>query len=107
MSRTVELREIATSRSGDKGSNANIGIIAEDPEYYEPMEEQITVDRVSDFFDHIVEGDVTRYEMPNFDSLNFILEEALDGGAATSVRVDRQGKAMCETILQMEIEIDD
>ncbi|MFB6346800.1 MAG: hypothetical protein ABEK50_13730 [bacterium] len=107
MGKTVELREIATARSGDKGANANIGIIAEEPEYYEPMKEQITADRLKDFFDNFVEGEVTRYEMPNFDSLNFILEEALDGGAATSVRIDRQGKAMCETILQMEIELDE
>lgn len=107
MSKTVQLREIATARSGDKGANANIGIIAEEAEYYEPMKEQITSERVKDFFDNFVDGEVTRFEMPNFDSLNFILEEALDGGAATSVRIDRQGKAMCETILQMEIELDD
>lgn len=107
MGKTVQLKDIATSRSGDKGSNANIGIIAEDPKYYDAMEEQITADRVKDFFDHFVDGDVTRFEMPNFDSLNFILEEALDGGAATSVRVDRQGKAMCETILQMEIDVEE
>ena len=55
MSKTVQLREIATARSGDKGANANIGIIAEEPEYYEPMKEQITSERVKDFFDNFVD----------------------------------------------------
>jgi len=107
VSQTVRLLDIATVRSGDKGDNANIGVIARDPDYYPAIEEQITADRVKDFYDHFVQGDVTRFEMPSLRALNFILEEALDGGGATSVRIDRQGKAMCEAMLQMEVELPD
>lgn len=105
MSQTVQLLNLATVRSGDKGDNANIGVIAREPEYYPALEEQITADRVKEFYDHFVDGDVIRFEMPNLYALNFILEEALDGGGATSVRIDRQGKAMCEAMLQMEVEL--
>lgn len=107
MSQTVPLLDIATVRSGDKGDNANIGVIARDPDYYPAIEDQITAERVRDFYDHFVQGDVIRYEMPNLHALNFILEEALDGGGATSVRIDRQGKALCEAMLQMTVELPD
>ena len=49
-------------------------------------------ERVKELFGRFVKGDVDRYEVPNVRSLNFVLHEALDGGAARSLRSDPLGK---------------
>ena len=44
----VRLREIAYARSGDKGANANIGVIAYTSEGYEFLKGCLTADAVQD-----------------------------------------------------------
>ena len=41
----MKLREIAHSRTGDKGNTSNISVIAFDPANYELLREQVTADR--------------------------------------------------------------
>jgi hypothetical protein len=48
---------------------------------------------------------VTRYELPNLAALNFVLEEALDGGGTVSLRLDAQGKIFGSRLLGLEIEV--
>ena len=78
MMRRVPLVTIAHARSGDKGNSCNIGLIARRPEHYPILVEQVTAERVREHFRGWVHGPVTRYEMPNIHSLNFLLEDALD-----------------------------
>ena len=53
---TVPLRRIAYARSGDKGDQANIGLIARRPEFAAVIREQVTVERVAGFFAHYLDG---------------------------------------------------
>jgi len=100
----VKLLEIAHARSGDKGDAANIGLIARRPEYNPALVKQVTAERVKEHFRELCRGDVTRYELPNLNALNFLLERALDGGGTVSLRTDAQGKTFSSALLRMEIE---
>ncbi|MFN4894812.1 MAG: hypothetical protein ACK5GN_14830 [Pseudomonadota bacterium] len=99
----VKLIEIAHARSGDKGNNSNIGLIARDSKYYEILRREVTADRVKHHFAGICQGRVERFELPNIHALNFVLHESLDGGGTLSLRTDAQGKTHAATLLMMEI----
>lgn len=101
----VPLEKIAYARSGDKGDNANIGIIARQPEYLAAINEQVTAQVVSDYFAHLVKGEVERYEIPGFNAYNFFLTEALGGGGTASLRLDSQGKAFGQMLLSMMVTV--
>ena len=101
----VQLREIAHARSGDKGDDANIGLIARKPEHYPILVEQVTTERVKDHFKELCRGPVERYELPNLHALNFVLHQALDGGGTVSLRTDAQGKTLSAALLRMEVEV--
>ena len=99
------LSRIAHARSGDKGDTANIGIIAFEKRHYPVLLREVTAGRVKAFFGDMVKGDVTRYELPNLDALNFLMRGALDGGGTLSLRTDAQGKTYSTALLRLEIEI--
>ncbi|WP_409464390.1 hypothetical protein [Amycolatopsis sp. GA6-003] len=104
MTRTTQLREFASARSGDKGADANIGVWTETDAAYEFLRENLTAERVAAHFHALCRGEVVRYELPNLRALNFILHDALDGGGAASLRTDAQGKTLSLGLLQMEFD---
>lgn len=99
----MKLRDIAHSRSGDKGDRANISVIAFDPAHYPLLERHVTADRVKLFLAGTVRGDVTRYELPHLGALNFVLQGALGGGVTRTLALDLHGKSLSSVILEMEI----
>jgi hypothetical protein len=101
----IRLVEIAHARSGDKGDNANIGLIALKPEHYPVLVREVTAERVKQHFAEMCLGKVERYEIPNLHALNFVLHQALDGGGTLSLRMDSQGKTYGAALLRMEIEM--
>ena len=103
----ILLRRIAHARSGDKGNDANIGLVALKPEYYPILVESVTAKRVQEHFRGICFGQVERFELPNLNALNFVLHRSLDGGGTLSLRTDTQGKTYSSALLRMEIEIPD
>ena len=100
----VPLGALAIGRSGDKGNDANIGLMARDPAWLPIIGEQVTADRVRDYFAHLIEGPVTRYELSGIGAFNFVLERALGGGGSCSLRSDPLGKCYAQMLLDMEIE---
>ena len=48
-------------------------------------------------------GRVRRFEMPNILALNFVIDQALAGGASRSLRLDTQGKALGTAILELPL----
>ncbi len=101
----LQLREIAHARSGDKGDTSNIGLIALKPEFYPILVREVTAERVKQHFAGICKGKVERFELPNLNSLNFLLYEALGGGGTVSLKTDPQGKTLSSALLRMEIEL--
>ena len=102
----IRLGEIAHARSGDKGSGANIGVIGYKPEGYTWLRENLTAEKVQDFFAAMGPGDVARYDVPNLEAVNFVLPAILAGGGSRSLRVDAQGKTLGQVLLEMEIEVE-
>ncbi|OZI10777.1 hypothetical protein CEW92_15215 [Bacillaceae bacterium SAS-127] len=103
----VRLKEIAHARSGDKGNTVNIGVFANNEEVYPFLIEQMTAKRIQEFFKGLILGEVVRYELPNIHALNFVCQQALDGGGSASLRVDNLGKCFGSNILRFEVEIPD
>ncbi|MFT3696725.1 MAG: DUF1446 domain-containing protein [Kofleriaceae bacterium] len=101
----VPLRWLARGRSGDKGNTANIGIIARTPEYARILAAELTADRVKAYFSHLFLGAVRRYDWPGLDAFNFVAAEALGGGGIASLRMDPQGKALAQILLEMPIAV--
>src|SRR5499427_5105184 len=102
----MQLRQIAHARSGDKGDDANIGLIALKPEDYPILVREVTAERVKHHFAGICRGEVERFELPNLHALNFVLHRALDGGGLLSLRTDSQGKTLSSALLRMMVEVD-
>jgi hypothetical protein len=101
------LVDLAHARSGDKGDMANVGLIALEPAWYPILEKYVTRDAVAEHFKGVIDGPVTRYELPNLNALNFLLHGALDGGGTLSLKTDAQGKVFSTALLRMAIEVPD
>lgn len=101
----MKLREIAHSRTGDKGNTSNISVIAYDPGYFSVLKEQVTAARVKAHFAGVVQGDVVRYELPNIAALNFVMDQTLGGGVTRSLALDAHGKSLSSALLDLEIEL--
>lgn len=101
------LREIAHARAGDKGDTCNIGVIAYEPHYYPIILKSVTPERVKQHFRGIVEGAVTRYELPKLHAINLVLEAALGGGVTRSLSLDPHGKSYSALLLTLPVEVSD
>ena len=89
----MKLREIAHSRTGDKGNASNISVIAYDSKHYPLLLEQVTSEWVKAHFTGVVEGEVVRYELPNIVALNFVMTGTTPKDATHwSIQFDGRGK---------------
>jgi hypothetical protein len=103
----MKLREIAHSRTGDKGDISNISLIVYDISNYELVRREVTAERVKDWFEGVVKGEVTRYELPKIGALNFVMQQALGGGVTRSLTVDMHGKSLSSALLELDIPVKD
>jgi len=99
----MKLREIAHSRTGDKGNTSNISVIAYEERNYPLIERFVTAERVKARFDGIVTGEVKRYELPQLGALNFVLKGALGGGVTRSLALDAHGKSLSSALLDLDL----
>jgi hypothetical protein len=94
------LADLAFARSGDKGINANIGVIARQPDVYPRLCRQLTVERVASYLGIADASRVVRYEVPNLQALNFVIRGIL----SSPLRIDAQGKTLGQVLLRMPLE---
>lgn len=99
----MKLRDIAHSRTGDKGDTSNISVIAYNEKNYSFLERYVTAERVKEHFSGVVKGDVVRYEMPNVGALNFVMHKALGGGVTRTLAIDLHGKCLASAMGDLEI----
>ncbi|MGI6326456.1 MAG: AtuA-related protein [Saccharofermentanales bacterium] len=99
----MKLRDLAHSRTGDKGDLSCISLTVYDLADYEKVKAHVTADRVAEFYAPLIQGTVTRYELPQLGALNFILTRALGGGVTRSLALDSHGKCLGSALLDMEI----
>jgi hypothetical protein len=104
----IPLIQLAYARSGDKGNHSNIGVIARKPEFLPWIRASLTEQAVATYMSHVLDdanSAVIRYELPGFHALNFMLKNALGGGGIASLRIDPQGKAFGQQLLDMSVSI--
>lgn len=101
----VPLIRIAWARSGDKGDDENIGVIARTPELYATLLDQLSTERVRQYFVHLLSGPVHRYEVPGIHAVNFVLHNALGGGGVCSLRSDPLGKSFAQMLLDIPVSV--
>jgi hypothetical protein len=99
----MKLSDLAHARSGDKGNHANIGVLANDAAAFELLRRHLTAGRVQEFFRGLGVSRVERFELPRIGALNFVLYNALAGGASQSLRIDTQGKLLGTAMLDLEL----
>lgn len=100
---TIRLGQIAHARSGDKGNHANVGVIAYTRAGYEFLKTELTSKAVADFFAGLGASRVERFELPGIGAFNFLLYNALGGGASQSLRIDTQGKLLSTAIMDLKL----
>jgi hypothetical protein len=103
----IQLVRIAHARGGDKGDKADLGLFAYDEQTYALLKREVTSERVAAHFAGIAAGPVERYELDNLLALKFVLHQALDGGAARSLRSDNLGKSLAAGLLRLEVDAPD
>ncbi len=101
----VPLIRLAVARSGDKGSDANIGVIARRPEYLPAIRAALTPAAVKRYFAHFAEAEVERFDLPGIHALNFVLHDSLGGGGTSSLRLDTQAKTYAQLLLGMAVPV--
>lgn len=98
------LRDIAHSRTGDKGNISNVSVIAFDPKDWAILQSQVTAERVRAHFGAMITGPVERFELPQISALNFVMHDALAGGVTRSLALDPHGKCLSSLILTLDID---
>jgi hypothetical protein len=104
-SKQVYIRELAHARSGDKGDLVNIALIAHDEHAFGLLKQGITTEILKTWFEGWTEGPFEIYSIESILSLNCVIHNVLQGGGTTSRRLDAQGKALGQALLQAWIEV--
>ena len=95
----VALHVVAHARAGDKGNRSNISVIPYLPEAFPYLVEQVTEARVLAALAHKGATACRRYVLPKLPAMNFVIDDALEGGVNFSLSLDGHGKSLSFLIL--------
>ena len=99
-----KLYELAHCRAGDKGNTSILSLIAYRAADYPLLARRVTTAAVAQHLHGIVRGEIRRYELPQLGALQFVCDDALDGGVTTSLSIDAHGKSLSSALLEMQVE---
>lgn len=99
------LGSIVLARSGDKGSNANVGLWVETERQWAWLQQWLTLDRLRELLPEADGLRVDRLELPNLLGVNFVVHDLLRGGAISSSRLDSQAKALGEFLRARRVQV--
>jgi hypothetical protein len=98
------VRDIAHARAGDKGNTSNVNVWAYDAADFELLKRALTVERIKRAFPLLIRGKIERYVIEHLHGLNFVMQDALEGGVNRSLNLDSHGKSWSYLILGLELE---
>ena len=98
------LRELAHTRTGDKGNRSTLSVIAYRAEDYPRLLAALTPQRIKAHFAGVGLGDVIRYELPHLQAMNFVMHQSLGGGVTRSLALDAHGKCLASALLHLTID---
>lgn len=97
------LQDIAYVRSGDKGNICTAGLLARTPADFPLLVRSVTPGRVRELYGEWVQGSVDCFPMENIHAVVVVMQQALDGGATNTLRLDQTGKAMGHALLRLPV----
>jgi hypothetical protein len=97
------VRDIAHARAGDKGNTSNVNVWAYNPADFELLKRTLTVERIEQAFPNLIRGKVRRYVIEHLHGLNFVMQDALEGGVNSSLNLDSHGKSWSYLVLGLEL----
>src|SRR5690554_2936642 len=102
---TVPLGEIAGTRSGDKGADANVGVWVRDPAAFPWLVGTLTIDAFRRLIPEASGLEVERHVFPNLCAVNFEVRGLLGRGAAANPRLDPQAMSLGEYLRARRVEV--
>jgi hypothetical protein len=107
MTRRVRLREVAHARAGDKGNRSNVAVYAYEERHFPALKAQLTCERLKAEFPRLLLGPVQRFALDHLCALNFVMDQALEGGVNESLNLDAHGKSWSFLVLGLDVELED
>lgn len=101
----VPLGHRVHARSGDKGSNANVGFWVASDEEYEWLHAFLSIDRMKALVgdEYVPSYAIERFELPNLRCVHFLVKGILEGGISTGHRVDGLAKSFGEFLRESPV----
>ncbi|KAK2806818.1 hypothetical protein FQN50_005680 [Emmonsiellopsis sp. PD_5] len=88
---------VVHARSGDKGSDCNVGFFVRNQDEWDWLRSLLTVQKVRSLLGKDDEGKpIFRFELPNIWAVHFLLKDHLDRGVSSSSTYDVLGKNLAE-----------
>jgi len=102
----MQLRDIAHSRTDDRGVLVNVSVIAFDARDYPHLERILTADRVREHLAGLVQRTVVRYAWPHLGALSFMVWPVGSTARTEMTRAltrDARGKSISDALLHMDV----
>ncbi|KAF5245364.1 hypothetical protein FAUST_1839 [Fusarium austroamericanum] len=104
------LGSIVHARSGDKGDNSNVGFFVRNDDEYAWLRNLLTVSKLKqlfgdDWFKMNPDRRVERVEFPGINAVHFRVLDNLNGGIASSDRIDGLGKGIGEYLRSRYVDV--
>ncbi|EON61256.1 hypothetical protein W97_00469 [Coniosporium apollinis CBS 100218] len=106
--RTVKgpLGWIVHARSGDKGSDCNVGFWVRHPDEWAWLRSLLSVEKMKYLLaDEYVGKPIDRFELPNMRAVHFLLHDHLDRGVSCSSSYDFLGKNVAEFLRARHVDL--
>lgn len=101
----MKVSDIATGRSGDKGSALDLTLVARTDADYAILERAVTAAAAERAFAAVAPSPITRYALPGLRALKFVAPAALPGGVYASLHAGLHWqKAAIYVLLDLDIE---
>ncbi|RDW76940.1 hypothetical protein BP6252_04993 [Coleophoma cylindrospora] len=97
---------IVHARSGDKGSDANVGFFTRYDDEWDWLRTLLTVKKIQELLGEDYDGKpIQRFELENIQAVHFLLKDHLDRGVASSSTYDVLGKNVAEYLRCKHVEV--
>lgn len=97
---------VVMGRSGDKASDANVGLFVRHDDEWDWLRSLLSTDKMIELLgkEYLGHG-VERFEMPHIRTVHFLVRDHLDRGFNSTSSLDALGKNLCEYLRSKYIDI--
>lgn len=105
--KTIRLGDVVLARSGDKGSNLNVGFFVRKQEQWDWLRTFLSRERVWQLLGKDADPSyyIERVEMPRIFAVHFVVYGILGRGVSSSTRLDTFGKGFADYVRDKLVEV--